>query len=63
MPKVLRTKERAPTPYSLVVFTLDSHFNLLRSLGACQLPNLPRSSGWPRPPTLPSSNGRPSYLV
>jgi hypothetical protein len=30
---VLRAKERAPTPCSFVVFILDSHLNLLRSLG------------------------------
>jgi len=32
--KVLRAKERAPTPDSSVVFSLDSHLNLPRSLGA-----------------------------
>jgi hypothetical protein len=32
--KVLRVKERALTPYSSVVFTLDSHLSLSRSLGA-----------------------------
>ncbi len=37
-PKVLRAKERAPTPYSSIVFTLDSHLNLPRSLGVCQHP-------------------------
>ncbi len=32
-PKVLWAKEHAPTPYSSVVFALDSHLSLLRSLG------------------------------
>jgi hypothetical protein len=31
--KVLRAKERAPTPCSSVVFSLDSHLSPLRSLG------------------------------
>ncbi len=35
-PKMLRAREHAPTPYSSVVFTLDSHLNLLRSLGLHQ---------------------------
>jgi len=35
-PKVLRARERAPPPYSFVVFTLDSHLSLLKSLGACR---------------------------
>jgi hypothetical protein len=34
-PKMLRAMERAPTPHSSVVFTLDSHLNILRSLGVC----------------------------
>jgi hypothetical protein len=33
-PKVLKGKERAPTPYSSVVFTSDLHLSLLKSLGA-----------------------------
>jgi hypothetical protein len=33
-PKVLRAKEHAPAPYSSVIFTLDSHLSLLRSLEA-----------------------------
>jgi hypothetical protein len=36
-PQVLQAMERAPTPDYSVVFTLDSHLNLSRSLGACQL--------------------------
>jgi len=32
-PKVLQAKERAPTPYAFVVFTLGSHLNPSRSLG------------------------------
>jgi len=32
--KVQQTKERAPTPYPFVVFTFDSHLNLLGSLRA-----------------------------
>jgi hypothetical protein len=35
-PKVLRTKERAPTPYSFIVFTSYSYLSLSRSLGARQ---------------------------
>ncbi len=35
-PEVLRAKERTPTPYSSIVFTLDSHLSLLRSLGVRQ---------------------------
>jgi hypothetical protein len=31
--KVLQARERALTPYSFDVFTLDSHLNLSRSLG------------------------------
>ncbi len=31
--KVLWARKHTPTPHSSVVFTLDSHFNLLRSLG------------------------------
>jgi len=31
--KVLRAKERAPIPYSSVVFISNSHLNLSRSLG------------------------------
>jgi hypothetical protein len=34
IPKMLRTKECAPTPYSSVVFTSNSHLSLLMSLGA-----------------------------
>jgi hypothetical protein len=34
-PKVLRTKKRAITPGSFVVFNLDSHLSPLRNLGAC----------------------------
>jgi len=34
--KMLRVKERTPTPHSSIVFTLDSHLNLLRSLGVHQ---------------------------
>jgi hypothetical protein len=33
--KVLRTRERAPTPEPSTVFTLDSHLSLSKSLGAC----------------------------
>ncbi len=32
-PKVLRTRERALTPYSSVVLTLNSHLNISNSLG------------------------------
>ncbi len=54
-PKVLRTKECAPTPDSSIVFTLDSHLNLSRSLGARQCPSSflsipciwPFTSVWP----------------
>jgi hypothetical protein len=35
-PKMLWIREHAPTPYSSVVFTSNSHLSLLRSLGACQ---------------------------
>jgi hypothetical protein len=35
-PKMLWTKERTPTPYPSIVFTLDSQLNLSRSLGVCQ---------------------------
>jgi hypothetical protein len=35
-PKVLQAKECAPTPYSSVVFTLDSHLSLSRGLVVCQ---------------------------
>jgi len=35
--KVLRTKEHALTPYSFVVFSLDSHLGPLRNLGARHL--------------------------
>ncbi len=34
-PKVLWTKECAPTFDPFAIFTLDSHLNLSRSLGAC----------------------------
>jgi hypothetical protein len=36
-PKVLQAKERAPTFDYFVVFTLDSHLSLSRSLGVCHL--------------------------
>jgi len=35
--EMLRAKERTPTPHSFVLFALDSHLNLLKSLGVCQL--------------------------
>ncbi len=35
-PEILRAKEHTPTPHSSVVFTLDSHLSLLRSLGVRQ---------------------------
>jgi len=35
--KVLRARERAPTPCSSVVFNLDSHLNPLRSMGVHHL--------------------------
>jgi hypothetical protein len=35
-PKVLWAKERAPTLYSFIVFSLDSHLNSIRSFGTCQ---------------------------
>ncbi len=35
-PEVLRVRERTPTLHSSVVFTLDSHLNLLKSLGVHQ---------------------------
>jgi hypothetical protein len=35
-PKVLQAKECALTPYSFVIFTLDSHLSLSRSLGTDQ---------------------------
>jgi hypothetical protein len=35
--KVLRAKERAPTPYPSTIFTLDSHLSLSRSLGVHQM--------------------------
>ncbi len=35
--KVLQAKERAPIFDSSVVFTLDSHLNLSRSLGVCHI--------------------------
>jgi hypothetical protein len=35
--KVLQTRKRAPTPYSFAIFSLDSHLNLSRSLGACHM--------------------------
>jgi hypothetical protein len=35
-PKVLRTRERAPTPYSSAVFTSDSYLSLSRNLGVRQ---------------------------
>jgi len=33
--KVLQAKECAPTPYSSIIFSLNSHLSPLRSLGAC----------------------------
>jgi hypothetical protein len=36
-PEMLRTMERTPTLHSFVVFTIDSHLSLLRSLGVHQL--------------------------
>jgi len=39
--KMLRAKERTLTPHSSIVFTLDSHLNLLRSLGVCHLSYCP----------------------
>jgi len=33
-PEVLQTMERAPTPYSSIVFTLDLHLSMSRRLGA-----------------------------
>ncbi len=36
--KVLRARERTLTPHSSIVFTLDSHLNLLRSLGVRHIP-------------------------
>ncbi len=35
--EVLRAKERTPTPHSFIMFTLDSHLSLSRSLGVHQL--------------------------
>jgi hypothetical protein len=35
--KVPQVKEHALTPFFFVVFTLNSHLNLLKSLGTCQL--------------------------
>jgi hypothetical protein len=32
-PEMLRAKEHAPIPYYYVIFTLDSHLKLSRSLG------------------------------
>jgi hypothetical protein len=32
-PEVLQAKESTPTPYPFVIFTLDSHLNLSKSLG------------------------------
>ncbi len=37
IPKVLQVKEHAPTPYTSVVFTLDSHLSLSKSLGVRHL--------------------------
>jgi hypothetical protein len=34
-PEMLRARERTPTLHSSVVFTLNSHLSLLRSLGVC----------------------------
>jgi hypothetical protein len=36
-PEMLQVKERAPTPYSSIVFTLNLHLSLSRSLGVRQL--------------------------
>jgi hypothetical protein len=38
IPEVLRVKKCAPTPYPFVVFTLDSHLSISKSLGVCQKP-------------------------
>jgi len=35
-PKVLPVKERAPTPYPSIIFTLDSYLNLSKGLGVRQ---------------------------
>jgi hypothetical protein len=35
-PKMLRTRERTPTPHFSAMFTLNSHLSLLRSLGVHQ---------------------------
>jgi hypothetical protein len=37
---VLQAKERASTPNSSIVFTLDSHLSLSRSLGARHKPTI-----------------------
>jgi len=34
-PKMLQVKEHALIPYSFVIFTLDLHLSLSKSLGAC----------------------------
>jgi hypothetical protein len=44
--EVLQPKECAPTPYPSVVFTLDSHLNLSRSLGVHQWKWHPFHSIW-----------------
>jgi len=36
-PEVLQAKWRASTSYSSVIFILNSHLNLLRRLGVCQM--------------------------
>jgi hypothetical protein len=36
-PISLRSREFAPTPYSSIVFSLDSHFSPLTSLGTCHV--------------------------
>jgi hypothetical protein len=38
-PKVLRAKERAPTPCSSIIFSLDAHLSLQRRLGARHITN------------------------
>jgi hypothetical protein len=43
-PKVLRAKECAPIPYFSIVFTSNSHLNLLRSLGVHK--KRPSFVGW-----------------
>ncbi len=48
-PKLLRAREHTPIPHSFIVFTLDSHLNLLKSLGVCHSVSQPyfeRVWGW-----------------